>query len=500
MKPSPMQKTPGSNGGDYFFRYMAENEVELGLLTDREGKVLFLSEALSGLCEHSPSLLPPLIFESIRVGRLQAQLHKALELAREFDHTIRIEGASLKSKSPGYYHISIRPFPIDPGRGEPQYLITLEKKTGNPEQQTVESGQFYTQLLRHTPWSILLVDPIENIPLKLGGLVHRNGICPKDKPKLEDIIHPGDYLRVSEAYRDFISNIRTGEHLQLEFRLKVEPPTEETWVEAVLSEGHSLNGKAHAILNIHDISAQKRSDQAMGEENRRLEISNHDLENFAFLASHDLQEPLRTMRGMVQLLDQYHQQDFDTEGSRILDYLKEASSRMIVMIESLLEHSRIGGSLQLEEVDCQRLVEQVIADLGDSIGSERAELEVGNLPKIMGYPEELAMLFQNLISNGMKFHRPDTLPRVRIDARSHEDGWVFTIEDNGLGIPEEYQDRMFRMFQRFHAELPIKGTGIGLAHVKKVVDLHQGRIEFQSETRRGTRFEIFIPRLDQSTG
>jgi len=473
-------------------------ETEYGLITDRDGNILYLSDSLEELYEEQPSLLPPLVFESIRIEKLQGHLYKAFEFVRDFKQKVQIENNCMDGKDDHTFRTCLfEPVESDKLEGE-HYLLSLEKDGGQDGKGKLpESRAFFEHLLRYSPGLIMLVDLGENIRLKWGGLSIPGLDHINPAKTLEEIVHAEDYERVSRAVHRFMAEATGSSHMTLEFRLNQADTNQGSWVKAYLHEGYSIEDEPHVIIGMYDISDQKDSAQKWDEANQRLRLSNHDLEQFALLASHDLQEPLRTIQGMVTLLGRDHMKSLDGEGARIVEYLKNASGRMILMIQSLLEHSRLGGSLRLETVDCNQLISEVVEDLASLIEEHGAEIRIDSLPTITAYRDELGLLFQNLLSNGIKYHLPGREPEVLVSACQRGNGWILLIEDNGIGIPEEHKNKMFRLFQRFHKDLPVEGTGIGLAHVKKIVDLHHGSIQFQSEPNQGTRFEIFIPRLIQ---
>jgi signal transduction histidine kinase len=227
---------------------------------------------------------------------------------------------------------------------------------------------------------------------------------------------------------------------------------------------------------------------------QEMESKNQELEQFAYVASHDLQEPLRTISGFVDLLKKEYREKLEGNGPIYLNYLSQASDRMKTLIKDLLDYSRIGREKQAMPVDCNGLLEEVLADLGKSIRESGAQINAGYLPTLRAYPTELKLLFQNLIVNSIKFRHPDRKPEISVSAIQENAKWKFTVSDNGIGIEKQFLERIFIIFQRLHSRTQYEGSGIGLAHCKKIVEVHQGEIWAEATPGQGTRFYFTISR------
>lgn len=228
----------------------------------------------------------------------------------------------------------------------------------------------------------------------------------------------------------------------------------------------------------------------------RLAQANHELTEFAYIASHDLQEPLRTITSFIDLLNSEHSDDLNEEGKQFLRFITESSTRMHELIKGLLDFSRVGINATPEKVDCNQLLEDITDDLSVNLEEREGIIEHGNLPVLFAYKTELRLLLQNLITNSLKFSRPDVPPKIRIDARQIADIWQFTVVDNGIGIAPEYRQKVFRIFQRLHSKGEFEGTGIGLAHCKKIVGLHGGDIWVEDAAVEGCRIVFTIKDLE----
>lgn len=223
-----------------------------------------------------------------------------------------------------------------------------------------------------------------------------------------------------------------------------------------------------------------------------MESKNKELEQFAYVASHDLQEPLRTISGFVELLQKEYRDRLDGNGSKYLEYLSQGSDRMKTLIKDLLDYSRIGREKEAMPVDSREMLKEVLADLDKSIRESGAIIRASPLPVLRAYPTELKLLLQNLITNAIKFRNPDRAPEIHIGAQSEPGWWKFTVSDNGIGIEAQFLERIFIIFQRLHSRTMYEGSGIGLAHGKKIAELHGGNIWAESVPGEGSSFFFTI--------
>lgn len=231
------------------------------------------------------------------------------------------------------------------------------------------------------------------------------------------------------------------------------------------------------------------------ERSRQLAQSNEELERFAFASSHDLQEPLRTMGNYLQLLERYSADKLDEESKQYITAAVKCAARMRNLINGLLDYSRLTGKKHaFQSVDCNKLLEGVLAQLKGTISQSGARIEIQSLPKVQGEPLLLGQVFQNLIVNSLKFCK-DRTPVIQIGAEKGEGEWLFWVKDNGIGIERRFFQQIFRLFQRLHGQEDYPGAGLGLAVCKKTVELHGGRIWCESEVGKGSCFYFTISEL-----
>ncbi len=224
----------------------------------------------------------------------------------------------------------------------------------------------------------------------------------------------------------------------------------------------------------------------------QLREKNKELNQFAYIASHDLQEPLRTVDNFVTIFEEDYSDKLDDDAHDYFNFIKGATSRMRALINGLLQYSRIGKSGALEPVDLNEIIEEIRRDFVQRIEETDAEITSDELPTLNGYRLELKQLFFNLIGNSLKFVKEGVAPKISIEVYESENNYQFTISDNGIGIPEKYLSKIFEMFTRLHSETSYSGQGIGLAFCKKITELHDGIISVDSEEGVGTSFIVIL--------
>ena len=250
------------------------------------------------------------------------------------------------------------------------------------------------------------------------------------------------------------------------------------------------------VWSFRDITDRKRSQEAVALQARELARSNTELEQFAYIASHDLQEPLRMVASYTQLLARRYTDRLDSDANEFIGYAVDGASRMQKLLNDLLMYSRVGTrGKSLEPTDCGVILQQSLQNLKIVVEEAGALVTHDPLPAVMGDPVQLTQVFQNLIANAIKFRR-DERPRVHVSAAPDGEMWRLAVQDNGIGVLPEYFERIFVVFQRLHAYGEYPGTGIGLAVCKKIVERHGGRIWLESTPGAGSTFFFTMPAVD----
>lgn len=244
---------------------------------------------------------------------------------------------------------------------------------------------------------------------------------------------------------------------------------------------------------VRDITERKRAELELRNTAEELARSNLDLEQFAYVASHDLQEPLRAVAGCVQVLQKRYQGHLDSRADELIVHTVDGVRRMQTLIDDLLTFSRVGTrGKAFEPSDCNDILNQALANLEVAIKEADAAVTSDKLPTVKADAAQMTQLLQNLLSNAIKF-RSEHRPAIHVSARREAGQWVFTVKDNGIGIQPEYFERIWIIFQRLHTRTEYPGTGIGLAICKKIVERHGGRISVESIPGEGSTFSFTIP-------
>jgi len=241
-----------------------------------------------------------------------------------------------------------------------------------------------------------------------------------------------------------------------------------------------------------EIAVRQAAEGRLQQQTEALQRSNAELEQFAYVASHDLQEPLRMVASYAGLLKRRYAGKLDAEADEFIDYAMDGVTRMRALINDLLTYSRVGREERpAESTDSRVALDRALANLEAAIADRQALVAIGNLPTVMASSLQLTQVFQNLIGNGLKFCR-ETRPEIRVDAERRGAEWIFAVRDNGIGIDPQYKDRIFLIFQRLHKRDEYEGTGIGLAICKKIVERQGGRIWIESEPGKGATFRFTL--------
>jgi PAS domain S-box-containing protein len=306
-----------------------------------------------------------------------------------------------------------------------------------------------------------------------------------------DCVHPQDRQFVIDAVD---ACVHEGAEYDIEHRI-VWPDGTVRWVAESGDVTRDAEGDAVRMLGVvQDITARKQAEHEREQYAQQLTESNAELERFATIVSHDLRQPLRVVRGFLKLLRDRYGAQLDESGMEYVTYAINSTTHMQRMISGLLEYARVEtAGDHLVPVDCEAVLVKVLGDLQLMVEERGAQVTHDSLPTVSGDPVQLERVFQNLVSNALKYQPEDAVPRVHISAQPLEGEWRFAVRDNGIGIEPRYNDQIFHVFRRLHSQDEYEGTGIGLAVCKRIIERHHGRIWVESEPGQGSTFYFTLP-------
>lgn len=306
-------------------------------------------------------------------------------------------------------------------------------------------------------------------------------------------VHPEDRAAVDEAYSGSLRENRDG--YEIEHRVVRSRTGEVRSVHEKCEHIRDGSGRiVRSVGMVHDITERKRAEESLARTLADLKRSNEELEQFAYVASHDLQQPLRMVASYVELLAKRYQGRLDERADKYITYAVGGARRLQELINDLLSLSRIGRrALEKKPVDLNAVFRLALANLDAAVRESGADIAAGPLPTVVGDEGQLVQLFQNLLDNAVKF-RADEAPVVRVAAEPAGRGWRVSVTDNGIGIEPQHAERIFRVFQRLHTEQEHHGTGIGLAICRRIVERHRGTIRVEPAAPHGSRFLFTLPR------
>jgi len=368
--------------------------------------------------------------------------------------------------------------------------ISERKKTAEALKQ---SEQNYKTLFESTLDSLVVVNAIT----KKAMLCNQNfaNLCRADSidqvigHHVFDFLHPDERDHILTTVIDDILDNCQRKILDFHTRKK---DGNEIWISAVGTR-IKYHGETAVLISVRDITERKQVDGELKHTVTELERSNADLEQFAYIASHDLQEPLRVAANYIELLQRRYKGKLDDDANDFIGYAVNSIERMFNLIDDLLEYSRVSRYAKpFTTVSSNSLVNQAISNLKASIDDSNATITQDKLPNVTCDESQLIQVFQNLLSNAIKFRRKES-PHIHISAERTDSAWQFSIQDNGIGIKSEHLDRIFIMFKRLYKQEEYPGTGVGLAICKKIIERHGGRIWVESEPDKGSTFYFTIP-------
>ena len=322
------------------------------------------------------------------------------------------------------------------------------------------------------------------------------------KMAIKDITHPDDLEESKNQFMQLANGKLPFLHLQKRY---IKKNGEEVWgiTSAMIIRDHESN-PLYAFAMIQDITPKVIAEKKLKELNEKLEDTvkkrtielenlNKELELFAYAASHDLQEPLRTIIGFNNLIKKRTESNLDAQTKRFMDIVSATVNRMQTQITDLLNFSRIEkDSMQCTNINCTDIIKHISNDLKSVIDENKAKIIADSLPQIKGYDTLIRLLFQNLISNAVKFSKPGINPKIKISSSNLKNYWKFEVKDNGIGVDQQYFNQIFNAFKRLHTKDEYSGTGLGLASCMKIVNKHNGKIWLKSTPNKGSSFYFTI--------
>lgn len=358
----------------------------------------------------------------------------------------------------------------------------------------LEAAKRWEQVFKHAGWGVAVGDG-PNLALINPAFAHMHGwtveelsgspiagvFAPEERPKLPEIIRQAGekgHITVESAHLRKDGSV---------FPVLLD-------ITQVYDEG---GVPLYRVVNVQDLTARKQADQRLQETVDALGRSNIELERFAYVASHDLQEPVRTVVAFAQMLSRDIGDGASPTTSECLDFIVSGAKRMHDLVQDLLAYSRVTHKdMPKVRIDCAAALEAAILNLDSLIRESGATVCAGTLPAVDGDFLQIVGLFQNLIANGIKFTAKNVPPRIEVTAARVGPDWLFTVADNGIGIAPEYFDQIFVIFRRLHPSSDYPGTGLGLALCKRIVERHGGRIWVESVPGQGSAFHFTLPALD----
>ncbi|MBI4314216.1 MAG: PAS domain S-box protein [Candidatus Omnitrophica bacterium] len=383
-----------------------------------------------------------------------------------------------------------------PSSDEISVLNTLLDQTQTElslaRQELLRSDEYFHSLIQNSLDVIFVLEPDGCVRYTSPSAERILGYQPQRLAKrcIFEFIDPYDLPKMLQAFNRSVCHPQAIESETFHF---LKQDGTRRFVEAIfnsLLENPAMEG---VVLNIHDITDLNQAQNALKSAADELARSNQELEQFAYAASHDLQEPLRKVASYTQLLGDTYKGKLDGEADKFIGYVVDGVVRMQALIKDLLLYSRVGrGEMTKEPISMDAVVSQVLSTLEIRIRETQAVVTKDPLPTVPVNRSQIEQLMQNLIGNAVKYHG-EAAPRIHVSAQRRGTHWVFSVRDNGIGIDPQHYDRVFVIFQRLHTRTQYEGTGIGLAICKKIVERHGGKIWVESKPGEGSTFLFTVP-------
>lgn len=484
-------------GQQTFFEAILDNTPAVIYVKNPEGKYLFTNKAFKNLFHKAPH-------ESYMKTDYDFFPKEMADVYRKNDTKVLKTGKPLEIEEVAMHddglhtYISVK-FPIFDENGKVTAVAGISTDISEQKslEQDIQASRDYFEKIINA-----VADPIFVKDRKHHWVLLNDALCKFIGYSREELIGKSDYEFFPKEQADIFwakdeEVFKTGRE-----NLNEEYFTDSQGILHTIVTKKNLytdgKGEKFIVGVIRDITEQKRAEQGLLQKTLELAQTKAEreyLELFACVASHDLQEPLQKIIAFGGLLKSCSAQSLDEKGRGFVDKLQLSAARMSRMIEDLLQFTRVTTAADLfDQVDLEMVIGEVLSDLDHKISQTRAKVEVGNLPSVYADRRQMHLLFLNLISNALKFHKSGGIPKVKIESVPAEPGYVkITVSDNGVGFDEEFAEKMFRPFERFHGRSEFDGNGIGLAICKKIVMRHGGEISARSPKKQGAVFTVLLP-------
>ena len=479
-----------------YFRTLAENSPDSIIRLDKDLRYVYVNSAAAEITGKSPEDFMGKNYEEVGIPEEYAKLWtennlKAIETGEIHHYVFEFRATN------GLRFIESTAIPEFNANGEIESLLILDRditERKNTEDELRRSKTSFKTLAENSPDIINRIDKEFKTVYINPAIIEISG-----KPPEHFMGKSIDKLGIPREFtvplkEKSIKAFKTGEIQEFETEMLTVKGLKIFYT--YLAPEFDESGEVNTVFTVsHDITELKQAEKQLKETIQELERSNIELQQFAYVSSHDLQEPLRTIASFTQLLERRYKGKFDSDADEFMEYIVDAAIRMKEQIEGLLEYSRVTRGEEFELVDMNEILNQTIKSLDTSVKESKAEITINELPDVMGDASQLQRVFLNLISNAIKFRKQDEPLKIDISAYKHEDNneYVVSVKDNGIGIEEQYSERIFTIFQRLHTREEYKGTGIGLSIVKRIIERHGGRIWIESEFGEGSNFYFTLP-------
>jgi len=474
------------------FQLMVEASPTALILTDNKGTVAYLNHFAEDILAYSKDELIGKGLHILFPERLHSEYCNLFFECFKHPKSIKL-GADTElyaqKKNGREFPVEIGLNPIKTENGT-MILVAIVDITD-----TINANEQFKLIVESSPNAILLTNELGQIEMvnkqaeKLFGYTRKELlnnriemlIPPRFKekhPHYRDIFFHTPQPRPMGAGRDLFALKKDGREIPIEIGLT---PIKK-------------DNNNYVLASIIDITERKKHEEALSSYTKKIEAKNKELEQFTSIASHDLKEPLNTITSAVQIILKNEKYEDDEDIKHFVEYMDDSMQRMRELIENLLDYSRLGINSKMEKANINSIVKEVIGDLKSVLQEYKAEITVDELPTALVFKLELRLLFQNLINNAIKYSHKDRRPTIHISCAENKNEFIFAVKDNGIGISERYFNKIFLLFERLHEDDEYSGTGIGLAHCKKIVDMHDGSIWLESEVNAGSSFYFSIPK------